>query len=248
MRRRRDRSGSPGRADATQFHHQPFRQLKKLVTPVPSSAHTGPARRQEPAQEKAEDEGLMAFWREMADVRRLGDRQRARVDGPPPASPAREVVSADAEALAELSELVSGNGHFDITDGDEHVEGIVAGCDPRLLRRLRSGEFAYQAHLDLHGLVTEEARIELDRFLMRAYHAGLRCVLVIHGRGRNSKDQIPVLKSRVVSWLARGQWLRLVLAFASARACDGGAGALYVLLRRDRKAKRPMRVLQGAKW
>jgi DNA-nicking Smr family endonuclease len=73
-------------------------------------------------------------------------------------------------------------------------------------------------------------------------------VLIVHGRGHNSKDQIPVLKSRLANWLARGQWARLILGFTSARPCDGGAGALYVLLRRQRNAKRPIRVIAGAKW
>jgi DNA-nicking Smr family endonuclease len=184
----------------------------------------------------------------MADVTPLAEAQRGRVATPPPATPSRPLISADAEALAELAELVSGSGRFDISDSDEHVEGLAEGIDRRLLRRLRAGEFAYQAHLDLHGLTATQARAEVDAFLRRAHQAGLRCVLIVHGRGHNSKDQIPVLKQRVVSWLARGQWARLVMAFANARACDGGAGALYVLLRRDRKAKRPVHVLNGAKW
>ncbi|HVN87329.1 MAG TPA: Smr/MutS family protein [Candidatus Binatia bacterium] len=184
----------------------------------------------------------------MADVRPLSQHHRQRVGEPPPATPARPVINADAEALAELSELVTGSGPFDITDSDEHVEGVAAGVDPRLVRRVRAGEFAYQAHLDLHRLTVADARSEFDRFMTAARQNGLRCVLIIHGRGRNSKDQVPILKPRVVSWLAHGQWARYVLAFASARACDGGAGALYVLLRRDRKAKRPVQVLHGAKW
>ena len=67
----------------------------------------------------------------------------------------------------------------------------------------------------------------------RAHQSGQRCVLIVHGRGLNSKDQVPVLKHRLTTWLTRGSWARLVLAFTSARPCDGGAGALYVLLRRQ---------------
>jgi DNA-nicking Smr family endonuclease len=57
-------------------------------------------------------------------------------------------------------------------------------------------------------------------------------VLIIHGRGRRSKDQIPVLKERLKVWLSRGRVGRGVLAFCTARPADGGAGALYVLLRK----------------
>jgi len=188
------------------------------------------------------------FRAAVADVTPLDTAARARVDGPAPASPPRQITSADAEALAELCDLVAGTAPFDISDSDEHLEGAMLGLDPRLLRRLRAGEFAYQAHLDLHGLTAAEARQEVDAFLTHAYQTGKRCVLLIHGRGHNSKDQIPVLKSHLARWLARGQRARLILAFASARPCDGGAGALYVLLRRHPNRKLPIRVLEGAKW
>jgi DNA-nicking Smr family endonuclease len=158
------------------------------------------------------------------------------------------VTDPDAEALAELSDLVTGNGTFDIADSIELVEGAVAGLDRRLVRRLRAGDFAYQSFLDLHGMTAEEARVAVDRFLAAAHRKGQRCVLIVHGRGLNSKDHVPVLKHRVVTWLARGAWARLVLAFTSARVCDGGGGALYVLLRRRRDAKRPIHVTHGAKW
>src|SRR5262249_49317336 len=123
--------------------------------------------------------------------------------------------------------------------------GHVIGLDPRLVRKLRRGEFSWQAHLDLHGLTAALARQAVERFVLDAVRDGLRCVLVVHGRGHNSKDQVPVLKERMTSWLARGRIARAVLAFASARPHDGGTGALYVLLRRDRRA-RPMRVTEGS--
>jgi DNA-nicking Smr family endonuclease len=247
MARRRARPSPPARAKASEFRNQPFRQLGKLAATTASKS--APAAEDKPVAPPppVQEDGLTAFLREMADVRQLDGAQRARVDSPAPAQQVRTVVDADAEALAELSELVTGNGPFDISDSDEHVEGVVAGIDPRVVRRLRNGEFAYQAHLDLHGLTAAEARLEVDHFLRRAHQSGHRCVLIIHGRGRNSKDQIPVLKNRLIQWLARGQWSRSILAFTSARACDGGAGALYVLLRRDRKAKRPVHVVNGGK-
>ncbi|MDH3555938.1 MAG: Smr/MutS family endonuclease, partial [Deltaproteobacteria bacterium] len=61
---------------------------------------------------------------------------------------------------------------------------------------------------------------------------GLRCVLIIHGRGLNSRDQIPILKERMSSWLKRGRLKKMVLAFATAQPCDGGAGAMCVFLRK----------------
>ena len=227
--------------------HQPFRVLghvqaarrKPEPRPVPTEATATPEPPSDPAT---------LFLDAVADVRPLDPGARARVEGPAPASPARAVTAPDAEALAQLCDLVTGNAPFDISDSDEYIEGAMVGLDPRLLRRLRQGEFACQAHLDLHGMSSEEARRAVQTFLTRAYRSAKRCVLIVHGRGHNSKDQIPVLKSRLATWLARGQWARLILAFTSARPCDGGAGALYVLLRRQRNARRPIRVLAGAKW
>src|SRR5207244_4136779 len=106
------------------------------------------------------------------------------------------------------------------------------GLDPRVLRRLKRGEFAVQGHLDLHGLSREQAKPELEAFIGTARTAGKRCVLVVHGRGLHSKDQIPVLKDALRLWFTLGKMARDVLAFATARSHDGGAGAVYVLLRR----------------
>jgi DNA-nicking Smr family endonuclease len=105
------------------------------------------------------------------------------------------------------------------------------------VRQLRRGEFPRQAYLDLHGLTAAEARPAVERFVVEAVRAGRRCVLLVHGRGHNSKDNVPVLKTNLVGWLARGAVSRMVLAFTSARPSDGGAGALYVLLRRDRRRR-----------
>jgi len=243
----RHRPGAAQPPDAA-LVHQPFRTLGKLVPkrarPVRPTAPTRTA----PVQAPVAPDADVLFRHAMAGVQPLAPQERDRVAQPVPASPPRAVTHPDAEALAELCDLVGGTAPFDISDTDEHIEGAIIGLDPRLLRRLRKGEFAYQAHLDLHGLTADEARPAVEAFLARALQAGQRCVLIVHGRGRNSKDQIPVLKSRLTGWLARGQWSRLILAFATARACDGGAGALYVLLRRRRDHKHPMRITNGAKW
>ena len=132
-----------------------------------------------------------------------------------------------------LRALVSGDAPFDLADSDEFIEGRVAGLDPALVRKLRRGDFAVQAHVDLHGLTRGEAKAEVERFLRASRAAGKRCVLVVHGRGMHSKDQIPVLKDALKTWLATNRFGRHVLAFATARPVDGGAGAIYVLLRRQ---------------
>jgi len=149
-----------------------------------------------------------------------------------PLSVAHGPLDPDLEAYDELRALVGGGIRFDISDTEEFIEGHAHGLDLQVVRKLRKGEFAVQAHLDLHGLLKDEAKVELEAFLAGARQAGKRCVLVVHGRGLHSKDQVPVLKGALKRWMATHRFARHVLAFATARPHDGGAGAVYVLLKK----------------
>ena len=71
-------------------------------------------------------------------------------------------------------------------------------------------------------------------FLLKNYQLGLRCVLVVHGRGLNSENHIPVLKERLPIWLTKGPVKKIVMAFSTAMPYDGGTGAIYVLLRKQK--------------
>jgi DNA-nicking Smr family endonuclease len=213
-----------------EFHHTPFQSLKGVEIPKPQPARPAAPPPPKPAVPVAEER---LFEEEMAGVAPLAADPRGRLGAPPPApAPRRARASDEAEAYAQLADLVEGAGSFDIADSDEYIEGIAPGIDKRLLRKLRKGDYAVQGHLDLHGMTSDEARAEVETFVESALGAGKRCLLIIHGRGLNSKHNIPVLKERLKVWLTRGRIARRVLAFATARPSDGGAGAVYVLLRR----------------
>lgn len=178
-----------------------------------------------------EDDELL-FSRAMAEVAPLPARKREKVPHrPPDKDHPRFQAREEAEALAELVDLVAGEGPFELSCSDEYIDGAIIGISPDVLKKLRSGYFSYQDHLDLHGLNRQQAREETTEFVMRSFSARRRCVLIIPGRGLNSRDKEPILKNNLVSWLTRAPLKRVVLAFASARACDGGWGAFYVLLR-----------------
>jgi DNA-nicking Smr family endonuclease len=102
------------------------------------------------------------------------------------------------------------------------------GVRDQTLRQLRRGRYPVEDELDLHGLNQAAARDQLAGFIAASRHAGLRCVRVVHGKGYRSGARGPVLKVAVNTWLKRHPD---VLAFTSARAIDGGTGAVYVLLR-----------------
>ncbi len=134
---------------------------------------------------------------------------------------------------ARAEEEEAGPPPFDVVTSGERIEGLAPGIDRAHLRRLRSGEIAIERRVDLHGLSARVARTEVRRALLDAFESGERCVLVVHGRGAHSPEG-PVLKAFLLKWLTERALARCVMAFASARPRDGGAGATYVLLRRRR--------------
>jgi DNA-nicking Smr family endonuclease len=108
--------------------------------------------------------------------------------------------------------------------------------DRRTLRRLERGQYPISARLDLHGLDQEAAHDALLAFLARAQERGHRCVLVITGRGERSGG---VLRRAVPRWLREPPLAARVLGWAEAGRVHGGAGALYLLLRRSAAARSP---------
>ena len=134
------------------------------------------------------------------------------------------------ESVVQLKELIKNGTGFIVSLTPEYVEGTANNVSPEVARRLHHGYFSIQAHIDLHGLGVNDAHQAFDRFLNKSVMAGKRAVLIIHGRGLSSPHK-PILKTKVYKWLTAAPWHKWVIAFSSARLCDGGAGATYVLLR-----------------
>jgi DNA-nicking Smr family endonuclease len=112
--------------------------------------------------------------------------------------------------------------------------GETAGIDGGTQKRLFRGDVKIDARLDLHGFNAAQAQRKLTQFMELARLSGYRCILVITGKGARGEG---VLRSSVPDWLKRPPLSDLVLAIAQAKPRDGGAGALYVLLRRQRDQK-----------
>jgi DNA-nicking Smr family endonuclease len=143
----------------------------------------------------------------------------------------------DIETLQQLNNLVESGEGFVVANTPEYIEGTGYHIHPEIAKRLHRGDFSIQSHIDLHGLGVEDARDTFENFLKDAVSTGKRAVLVVHGRGLSSVNR-PVLKTKVIEWLTQGPWRKWVIAFSSARSCDGGAGASYVLLRQRPMTKR----------
>ena len=220
--------------------YRPFEDLKGLLKKKRFELSSG--REEKPAAESVDE-----LMQEVGDEDALFERAMVGVE-----PMEREPVSKDkgrvapskpfetdeeAEALARLEDLVRGGEGFIVSDTPEYMEGIGYGVNPDVARRLHQGDFSIQGHIDLHGMRVGHAQEAFEQFLKEAVLSGKTAVLVVHGRGLSSFAK-PVLKTKVKEWLTSGPWRKWVIAFTSARACDGGAGATYVLLRKRPATKR----------
>jgi DNA-nicking Smr family endonuclease len=153
-------------------------------------------------------------------------RPRARLRKPTPATESLDEAMPliYAPALEPGGDVAAASA----VDGGGVLSFQRAGVRTQVVRRLRRGLIPIEDELDLHGLSQAAARDHLAEFLANSRYAGRRCVRIIHGKGYRSGARGPVLKTAVDLWLRRHLD---VMAFTSARAIDGGTGAVYVLLR-----------------
>jgi DNA-nicking Smr family endonuclease len=220
------------KASKRQDRQGPFAQLEKLLKNHPLarvSAATknasAPAENQ-PTTQTGGDRDL--FRMAMADVDPINRENVTETHFPPKHSWDHRDV--EEEVLIQLKRLIQYGEGFEWQNTPEYIEGCGYINDRPLLRSLRRGDFSIQDHLDLHGMPVSNARAAFDAFLKEALRGGKRALLVIHGRGLSSPGE-PVLKKKIQQWLRSSRWRRWLLAYTTARACDGGAGATYVLLR-----------------
>ncbi len=120
----------------------------------------------------------------------------------------------------------------------------LAALEKRLRQKLNRGHVSVDQVIDLHGMRQEEAHHALRGFLHRAQADGALVALVITGKGSRSGDSLAgfdtrpgVLRRAVPQWLREPDMRMLVVGFEEAGAANGGAGALYVRLRKAGTAK-----------
>lgn len=206
-----------------------FKDLSSLKTLRNTLKAQEAARREAEAQarllEQQRAEEAQLFTKSIGNVTPLASPGKVHHTPPRPEPVARQHI-ADEEAA--LRESLSDEFTFEtLMDTDENLSFARPGIGKDVLAKLRRGDWAIQAQLDLHGLRRDDARERLGEFLRQSRKHGQRCVRIIHGKGHGSVGKEPVLKQKVRIWLAQKEE---VLAFCQAKASDGGAGALIVLL------------------
>lgn len=221
-----------------EFSHQPFKDLKKLLkkrkkeenknTPLYPPLLSGEIKEKVFPEIFLDDDTL--FSNAMREVKEIREFREIPVHQKRAAPASRyKNSSADHEALNALEEIVSGRRPISLADTQEYVEWINKDYRRDIIKELHTGRYSVQDCLDLHGIVVEDAENEVEQFFNESVKKGHRCIKIIHGRGRRSPKG-PVIKQSLITWLLR-RHRKNIIAFVTARPCDGGLGALYVLLR-----------------
>jgi DNA-nicking Smr family endonuclease len=113
-------------------------------------------------------------------------------------------------------------------ESGEELLYLREGQTPNILSKLRRGFWVVQAQIDLHGLISDEAREYVAEFLSSCKKRNIRCVRIVHGKGLGSRNREPILKHKLRNWLMQKDE---VIAYAQAKPEDGGSGAVIVLLK-----------------
>ncbi|MEI3478573.1 MAG: Smr/MutS family protein [Bilophila sp.] len=205
-------------------------RAKSAAVPAQPASGKAPSPNGTPQAENVPDEDA-SFFAAVRDVKPLAGKGREVAAETPPLP---QQVQAPGNPLQEFME---GKLEFALAFTDEYVEGHVLGLDLLTVGKLQAGQFSPESHLDLHGMNAQQAFEALVGFFRAAYFKGQRTVLVVPGRGRNSPHGVPILREKVQEWFTQDPFKRVILAFCTARPADGGAGALYVLLRKFRKGQ-----------
>jgi len=184
----------------------------------------------QPAAKAIEPVGAEELFKQaVKDARPLPDEiKHARLHHQPkkPKPIPKQFIRDEQQALADSLSDQFIPAH-DIETGEELLY-LRDGHSPDILSKLRRGHWVVQAAIDLHGLISDEARLYVATFLNDCKKRGLRCVRIVHGKGLGSRNKEPVLKHKLRGWLMQRDE---VIAYAQARKNDGGSGAVIVLLK-----------------
>lgn len=189
---------------------------KRRTPPIPQDPIP-----QDPEPQQDDDAAL--FRAAIGPVRELPDRP-APPSRPRPRAIPRMAARDEAEALSEFRQAMQA----DMLEAGDGLRYSVATVSPRVLQRLRRGQYAAQDEIDLHYHDAAGAEALLRRFLNDAGRQGHGCVRIVHGKGLHSESGVPVLKNLVDRVLRQRAD---VLAFHSAPVAQGGNGAVLVLLK-----------------
>ena len=189
----------------------------------------------------------LATWRAVTATARPLHPERPGASGPAPASSTQKPKkAAPPEPIPDFR--IGGRGEQDRAEHDlaptleARLKAHPVRMDAKAFARMKRGKLRPERTLDLHGMTLSQAHGALVRFVQTAHADGMRLVIVVTGKGRDSPsdtDPIPrprgLLRHQVPGWLHAHPLRRMVLQVTDAHQRHGGSGAYYVYLARARQ-------------
>lgn len=168
------------------------------------------------------------FWEEVKDVKPLKIKSKlidTVIKKPKPRPIANKLIEDERNALIESlsDEYIASEVEF-----DEDSSYLRNGHSPDIIKKLKRGYWIIQGSIDLHGMVSKEAKDYIVDYIQECKKKKIRCIRIIHGKGYGSKNKEPILKKKVRNWLMQKDE---VIAYSEAPRHDGGSGAVIVLLK-----------------
>lgn len=194
------------------------------------------AGRRRPPRRLSDDE--QALWRKVAETVAPLDEKRAAAIRPKPEASASGASKPAQTAVSKTQSASDGPSAPPAKPALHRSRHRLPAVERRTLQRIARGMMAIDGRLDLHGLRQQAAHRALKSFLMASQARGDRIVLVITGKGSSGvPDEAGVLKRQVPHWLEAADLRPLVVGVSTAHRTHGGAGALYIQIRRTRMSE-----------
>ena len=195
-------------------------------------------RKLKPSSSNKKEDG--ALWDEVANtVKRQASSRITPVESPAKTQKKRVLAKKTPEYAKKSVNLhnkaipKTDTANAGLVTGPANLtQAVYAGIDRSSAKKLQQGKMVLEARIDLHGLSQLAAHQRLQHFIQKSRQEGLRTILVITGKGKDGRG---VLRENVPQWLSEPPLSEAIIAFGASRPQDGGAGALYVRLKRDRE-------------
>lgn len=175
------------------------------------------------------------FLQEMQGVKKIQQTKKVDLSQPHSATEAQRLRQQSATSeQASINPNHLQDYAIERIQPHEELGYRCHGIQENVFRRLRQGKNPIDARLDLHRMTIEKAREVVFSFINDCVRYDLRTVLILPGKGDRNIEDPALLKSHLIHWLPQ---LADVLAYHTAHPKDGGAGAMYVLLRKSGRKK-----------
>ena len=136
-----------------------------------------------------------------------------------------------------------------ISDKDKKDWEDFISSDEKLSNQDQKSEkifFFKTKSIDLHGYTLEKANKTLEDFINKSYVEKINKLIVVTGKGLHSQNEknpyvskdLSILKYSVPEFISNNKSLmNLIIEIKDAKIEDGGSGAFYIFLKKNKSTK-----------